>query len=237
MTTQEAVRRLNLYIESTWVAGGDPEAALAALEVLEKDGERCPSCEGAGTTAPADECPCRKALHRISEALGIAILGLPGPKINWNQEIGLLYTTLSTPCPCQQLCAERDEMHRRLKVAIQFWKDMQIDRDRFRERAEKAEAERDKWLEENERLKEEVSGGLRAYNSVVATRDTAIRTRDLAQEASTRDLEAKRTAEAGLKRWLALLVAWQPKIECNHGRSPDACFECQTILQRLEALR
>jgi hypothetical protein len=32
--------RLQLYIEATWGAGGDPEAALAALEEMRKDGER-----------------------------------------------------------------------------------------------------------------------------------------------------------------------------------------------------
>ena len=35
-----AYGRLQLYIEATWGAGGDPEAALAALEEMRKDGER-----------------------------------------------------------------------------------------------------------------------------------------------------------------------------------------------------
>ena len=88
-----------------------------------------------------------------------------------------LEAALSAPCPCDALREERD---------------------RYMTLAEVREIKADRLRVENMRLKSQLAAAVEAHRQAEAECDTAIRTRNLAQAASTRDLEAKRAAEVTL---------------------------------------
>lgn len=155
----------------------------------------CPNCANAPHTGPcsrklgatASECPCRKALEPfaamdrpegdLSEAACIRGVASDMTMIT-SRNWRDAAKVFESPCPLE---AEREEIE-----AVIAHIDPSLNR---------AGREVHTWLE----------GLLKFFISLDAERGEAIRTRNLAQEASTRDLEAKRQAEDTLKGATMLL--------------------------------
>ena len=120
------------------------------------------------------ECAGRKAIRLFLSGLATASLGR---HIYFLKDRSGLEAALSAPCPCDALREERD---------------------RYMTLAEVREIKADRLRVENMRLKSQLAAAVEAHRQAEAECDTAIRTRNLAQAASTRDLEAKRAAEVTL---------------------------------------